>query len=74
MTIVRVPLISPGVEVLDGRQLRPSDVLGRAHYPLVPCSRKPSNCIKGSNATSQNALDVAAVEPFEDLRTYAKSF
>ena len=30
--------------------------------------------LPGSDATSQNALDVAAVEPFEDLRTHAKSF
>jgi hypothetical protein len=27
-----------------------------------------------SDATSQDALDCAAVEPFEDLRTHAKSF
>ena len=26
------------------------------------------------DATSQDALDGAAVEPFEDLRTHAKSF
>ena len=30
--------------------------------------------LHGSKATSQVALDGAAVEPFEDLRTHAKSF
>jgi hypothetical protein len=30
--------------------------------------------VPGSDATSQNALDVAAVESFDDLRTHAKSF
>ena len=30
--------------------------------------------IPGSDATSQDALDGATVETFEDLRTYAKSF
>ena len=29
---------------------------------------------QGSDATSQDALDGAAVEPFEDLRTHVKSF
>ena len=28
----------------------------------------------GSDAISQDALDGAAIEPFDDLRTYAKSF
>ena len=28
----------------------------------------------GIDATGQDALDGAAVEPFEDLRTHAKSF
>ena len=30
--------------------------------------------LPGSDATRQDALDGAAVEPFEDLRTHAKSF
>ena len=28
------PLTLPGIEVLDGRKLGPSDVLGLTHYPL----------------------------------------
>ena len=27
-------LTPPGIEVLDGRKLGPSDVLGLSHYPL----------------------------------------
>ena len=27
-------LTPPGIEVLDGRKLGPSDVLGRSHYPM----------------------------------------
>ena len=38
------------------------------------CSALRSVAIPGSDATSQDALDAAAVEPFEDLRTHAKSF
>ena len=30
--------------------------------------------VPGSDATSHDAVDVAAVEPFEDLRTHATSF
>ena len=30
--------------------------------------------VPGSDANSQDALNVASVEPFEDLRTHAKSF
>jgi hypothetical protein len=37
-------------------------------------SRGRAIAVPGSDATSQGALDVAAVEPFEDLRTHAKSF
>jgi hypothetical protein len=29
-----LPLTPPGIEVLDGRELGPSDVLGRSKYPL----------------------------------------
>ena len=29
-----IPLTLPGIEVLDDRQLGPSDVLGRTHYTL----------------------------------------
>ena len=28
-----LPLTPPGIEVLDGRKLGPSDVLGSTHYP-----------------------------------------
>ena len=42
------------------------------------CSALQSNAkavaVPGSDATSQDALDVAAVEPFEDLRTHANLF
>ena len=62
-----LPLTPPGIEVLDGRKLGPSDVLGRTYYPLVP--RRPSSC-----HTRQRYNHGAAVEPFEDLRTHAKSF
>ena len=34
----------------------------------------PAVAIPGSDAICQDALDVAAVKPFEDLRTHAKSF
>ena len=30
-----LPLTTPGIEVLDGRELASSDVLGHSHYPLV---------------------------------------
>jgi hypothetical protein len=48
--------------VLDGRQLSPSDVLGSAHYPLK-CLAVGGQAIAvpGSDATVQDALDVAAV-------------
>ena len=70
-----LPLTPPGVEVLDGSQLCPSDVLGRTHYPLK-CLAVGGRAIAvpGSDAPGQDALDVAAVEPFEDLRIHAKSF
>ena len=29
-----LPLTPPGIEVLDGRELGPSDVLGCTHHPL----------------------------------------
>ena len=62
-------LTPPGIEVLDGMELGPSDALGRTHYSLYRLTVGR----QGSDATSQNALDGAAVEPFEDLRTHAKS-
>uniref|UniRef100_A0AAZ3Q0N0 F-box and WD repeat domain containing 5 n=1 Tax=Oncorhynchus tshawytscha TaxID=74940 RepID=A0AAZ3Q0N0_ONCTS len=46
--------------------------LNKAFQCLVVRGRAVS--IPGSDATSQDALDGAAVEPFEDLRTHAKSF
>ena len=70
-----LPLTPPGIEVLNGRELGHNDVLGRTHYPLK-CLAVAGQAIAvpGSDATGQDALDVAAVEPFEDLRTHAKSF
>jgi hypothetical protein len=66
-------LTPPGIEVLDGRKLGPSDVLGLTNYPLLCLAvRGRAVVILGSDATSQDALDGAAVEPFEDLSTYAK--
>ena len=64
-----------GIEVLDGRNLGPSDVLGRTHYPLY-CLAVGGRAVAilGSDATRQDALDGAAIEPFEDLRIHAKSF
>jgi hypothetical protein len=32
--VLGLPLTPPGMEVLDGRKLGISDVLGRTHYPL----------------------------------------
>ena len=72
MTIFRAfPLTLPGIEVLDGRKLGPSDVLGHSHYPLLGGR---AVAIPGSDTTSQDALDGAAVEPLEDLKTHDKSF
>ena len=39
----------------------------------MPYGQKPSS-LPGGDATSQDALDGAAVELFEDLGTHAKSF
>ena len=52
----------PGIEVLDGRELSPSDVLGRPHYPL-PCLAVGCNAvaISSGDAASQDALSGAAV-------------
>ena len=70
-----LPLTQPGIEVLDGRRLGPSDVLGRMHYPMQCLAvRGRAVAIPGSDATRQGALDGAAEKPFEDLRTHAKSF
>ena len=32
--VLGLPLTPPGTELLDGRKLGPSDVLGRANYPM----------------------------------------
>ena len=40
----------------------------------ILCSALHLEAILGSDATSPDALDGAAVEPFEDLRTHAESF
>jgi hypothetical protein len=63
-----LPLIPPGIEVLDGGKLGPGDVLGRTHYPLLCLA------VGGRAVAIPDALEGAAVEPFEDLRTHAKSF
>ena len=64
-----LPLTLPAI-VMDGRKLGPSDVLGRTHYPLQ-CFAVGDKADAITN--TQDALDVAAVEPFEDLRTHAVS-
>ena len=48
-----LPLTPPGIEVLDGRKLGPSDVLGRTHYPLS-CLAVGGRAVAilGSDATS----------------------
>ena len=70
-----LPLTQPDIEVLYGRELDPSDVLGCLHHPLL---RLRSICgafaIPRGDAASEDALDGAAVEPFEDLRAHAKTF
>jgi hypothetical protein len=57
------PLTPPAIEVLNGRMLGPSDVLGRTYYPLL---RFPFRCqedvISCGDATSPYTLDGAAVE------------
>ena len=35
----------PSIEVLDGRTLGPSDVLGRTHYPLIVLCNQWCSCI-----------------------------
>ena len=72
-----LPLTLPGIEVLDGRELGPSDVLGCRHYWAVRiCSAVgfQAVAIPSGDAASQDGLDVAAVELFEDPRAHAKSF
>jgi hypothetical protein len=53
-----LPLTPPGIEVLDGRKLGPSDVLGRTHYPLL-CLAAGGRAvaIPGGDATSQDSLE-----------------
>ena len=60
---------------LVGRKLVPGDVLGRSHYPLLSLTvRCRAVAIPGGDETGQDGLDDAAVEPFENLGTHAKSF
>ena len=70
-----LPLTTPVIEVLHVRKLGPGDVLGHTHYPLS-CLAVGGRAvaIPGSDSTSQDALDGAAEEPFEDLKTHAKYF
>ena len=57
-----LPLTLPDTEILDGRELGTSDVLGHMHYPLkhleVGCQ---AVAIPSSDAASQDALNDAAV-------------
>ena len=66
----------PGIEVLDGRELGHSDVLIRTRHPLY--KRLAGGCqavaVPIDYAASQNSLNGAAVELFEDLRAHAESF
>jgi hypothetical protein len=39
-----LPLTPIGIEVLDGRELGPSDVLVSMHYPVAQCGQMPSSC------------------------------
>ena len=68
-----LPLTQPSIEVLDGRKFRPSDVLGGTHY-LLWCLAVGGRAVAIPGRYATSALDGAAVEPFEDLRTHAKSF
>jgi hypothetical protein len=56
---------------MDGRKLGPSNVLGHTHYPLqfLEAEQLPYQAVM-----QPDALDGAAVEPFEDLRAHVKSF
>ena len=56
------PLTPPDIEVLDGRELSPSGVLGCPHHPLTLCGQGRAFAIPSSDAASQDALDGAAVE------------
>ena len=48
-----LPLTPPGIKVLDGRKLSPSDVLGSTHYPLKCLAvRGRAVAVSGSDATS----------------------
>ena len=52
-----LPLTPPGIEVMDGRELGPRDVLGRTHHATCLAVAVPSG-----DAASQDALNGAAVE------------
>ena len=59
-----LPLTPPGVEVLDDRQLSPSDVLGRTHHPLLLlCLAVRGRAVAVPGSDAKHALDGAAVEP-----------
>ena len=69
-----LPLTLPDIIVLDGRVLSPSGELGCPHYPLRRLAIKgDAFAIQSSDAAGQDALDGAAVEPFEVLRAHDKS-
>ena len=48
--------------------------MARSLAPVMYWAVHQAGSIPGGEATGQDALDGAAVEPFEDLGTHAKSF
>ena len=67
-----LPLTPPGMEVLDSRDLDPSDVLGHTHYLLLHLAvRYQTVAIPRGDAASQDALNGAAIEL---LRTRSQIF
>ena len=70
-----LPLTLSDIEVLDGRELSSSELLGCMHYPLqclaVGCQ---AVAITSGESASQDAINGTVVYIFEDLRSYAKPF
>jgi hypothetical protein len=65
--------MTPDREVLDGRELCPSDVLGCPHHHLYLHAIEGSAVAMSSiDRASQDALIGPAVELFEDFRDNAK--
>ena len=60
--VIDILLTTPGIEVLGGRELGPSDVLGCLHHPLLRFAVKGGAIAKPScDAASQDALNGAEV-------------